>query len=27
VFSTFHTEDSIGGIIRLIDMGIETFLD
>jgi type IV pilus assembly protein PilB len=26
VFSTFHTEDSIGGIIRLLDMGIETFL-
>lgn len=26
VFSTFHTEDSIGGIIRLIDMDIETFL-
>ena len=26
VFSTFHTEDSISGIIRLIDMDIETFL-
>ncbi|MFP4580745.1 MAG: GspE/PulE family protein [Candidatus Sumerlaeia bacterium] len=26
VFSTFHTEDSIGGIVRLIDMDIETFL-
>jgi type IV pilus assembly protein PilB len=26
VFSTFNTEDSIGGIIRLIDMEIETFL-
>jgi type IV pilus assembly protein PilB len=26
VFSTFHTEDSVGGIIRLLDMDIETFL-
>jgi len=26
VFSTFHTEDSIGGIIRLMNMDIETFL-
>lgn len=26
VFTTFHTEDSIGGIIRLIDMDVETFL-
>ncbi|MEI6127169.1 MAG: GspE/PulE family protein [Pseudomonadota bacterium] len=26
VFSTFHTEDSIGGIIRLMEMDIETFL-
>lgn len=26
VFSTFHTEDSIGGLIRLVDMEIETFL-
>lgn len=26
VFSTLHTEDSVGAIIRLIDMGIEPFL-
>lgn len=26
VYSTFHTEDAIGGLIRLMDMGIETFL-
>jgi type IV pilus assembly protein PilB len=26
VLSTFHTEDSIGGLLRLIDMGVETFL-
>ena len=26
VYSTFHTEDTIGGILRLIDMDIETFL-
>jgi len=26
VLTTFHTEDSIGGLLRLIDMGIETFL-
>lgn len=26
VFSTLHTNDAIGGIIRLIDMGIEPFL-
>jgi len=26
VFSTFHTEDSIGGILRLMNMDIETFL-
>ncbi len=26
VYSTFHTEDSIGGLLRLIDMDIETFL-
>lgn len=26
VFSTFHTEDSIGGIMRLLNMDIETFL-
>jgi type IV pilus assembly protein PilB len=26
VFSTFHTEDTIGGLLRLIDMEIETFL-
>lgn len=26
VYSTFHTEDSIGGLLRLIDMNIETFL-
>jgi type IV pilus assembly protein PilB len=25
VFTTFHTEDSIGGLLRLINMGIETF--
>ncbi|MEA2102657.1 MAG: ATPase, T2SS/T4P/T4SS family [Thermodesulfobacteriota bacterium] len=26
VFTTFHTEDSIGGIIRLMNMDIETFM-
>ena len=26
VYSTFHTEDTIGGLLRLIDMEIETFL-
>jgi type IV pilus assembly protein PilB len=26
VFATFHTEDSIGSLIRLLDMQIETFL-
>lgn len=26
VYSTFHTEDTIGGLLRLIDMDIETFL-
>ncbi|HCS12996.1 MAG TPA: secretion system protein E [Zetaproteobacteria bacterium] len=26
VLTTFHTEDTIGGLLRLIDMGIETFL-
>jgi general secretion pathway protein E len=26
VFSTLHTNDSIGGITRLIDMGVEPFL-
>lgn len=26
VFATFHTEDSIGSLIRLLDMNIETFL-
>ena len=26
VFATFHTEDSIGSLVRLIDMEIETFL-
>lgn len=26
VFSTLHTNDALGGIIRLIDMGIEPFL-
>jgi len=26
VYSTFHTEDTIGGLLRLIDMQIETFL-
>jgi len=26
VLTTFHTEDSIGGLLRLLDMGIETFL-
>ncbi len=25
-FSTFHTEDSVGALLRLMDMGIETFL-
>jgi type IV pilus assembly protein PilB len=26
VFSTFHTEDSVGALLRLLDMGIEPFL-
>jgi len=26
VFSTFHTEDTTGALLRLMDMGIETFL-
>ena len=26
VLSTFHTEDSVGAIVRLLDMGIEAFL-
>ncbi len=26
VFSTFHTDDACGALLRLIDMGIETFL-
>ena len=26
VYSTFHTEDTIGGLVRLINMDIETFL-
>lgn len=26
VFSTFHTEDSTGALLRLMDMGIETYL-
>ncbi len=26
VLTTFHTEDSIGGLLRLLDMGIETFM-
>lgn len=26
VYATFHTEDAIGGLLRLIDMDIETFL-
>ncbi len=26
VFSTLHTNDAIGGIMRLIDMGVEPFL-
>ena len=26
VFSTLHTNDAIGGITRLVDMGIEPFL-
>lgn len=26
VYSTFHTEDTIGGLLRLMDMDIETFL-
>jgi type IV pilus assembly protein PilB len=26
VFTTFHTEDSIGGLLRLMNMDIETFL-
>lgn len=26
VFSTLHTNDSIGGIVRLVDMGLEPFL-
>ncbi|MES0371647.1 MAG: GspE/PulE family protein, partial [Mariprofundaceae bacterium] len=26
VLTTFHTEDSIGGLLRLLDMGIDTFM-
>jgi len=26
VFSTLHTNDSVGGIVRLVDMGVEPFL-
>jgi type IV pilus assembly protein PilB len=26
VFSTFHTEDAVGAVIRLLDMGVEPFL-
>ncbi len=26
VFSTLHTNDSVGGIVRLLDMGVEPFL-
>lgn len=26
VFSTFHTDDTVGALLRLMDMGIETFL-
>jgi type IV pilus assembly protein PilB len=26
VFSTFHTEDAVGAIVRLLDMGVEPFL-
>jgi type IV pilus assembly protein PilB len=26
VFSTFHTEDSVGAVVRLVDMGVEPFL-
>ena len=26
VLTTFHTEDSIGGLLRLLEMGIETFM-
>ncbi len=26
VFSTFHTEDAVGAMVRLLDMGIEPFL-
>jgi general secretion pathway protein E len=26
VFSTLHTNDAIGGITRLLDMGVEPFL-
>jgi len=26
VFSTLHTNDAIGGITRLVDMGVEPFL-
>ncbi|MFQ5718658.1 MAG: GspE/PulE family protein [Acidobacteriota bacterium] len=26
VFSTFHTEDSVGAVIRLLEMGVEPFL-
>ena len=26
VYSTFHAEDTVGGLLRLVDMGIEAFL-
>ena len=26
VFSTFHTEDAVGAVVRLVDMGVEPFL-
>jgi type IV pilus assembly protein PilB len=26
VFATFHTEDAVGGVLRLTDMGVEPFL-
>jgi type IV pilus assembly protein PilB len=26
VFSTFHTEDSVGAVVRLLEMGVEPFL-
>ena len=26
VLTTFHTEDSIGGLVRLLNMNIEAFL-